>query len=189
MDRRTFGRLPGHASPRMRRQVGSGALLHTCERRASIIHAPAPRASVTRVAREIVVSAPVERVFDALIDPQQRARWVGSMRESGEGAPLAVGRVVEARRSAPASRSTYRMTVRRLEPARSLEMDVERNGERVGRAGYELAPATDGTRVRAWGEVELRGLQKLAGPIVAKGMEDEIVVDLAGLKKHVESEP
>lgn len=142
---------------------------------------------MTRVIRETVVRAPPERVFAALVDPSQRARWIASMRENGSGAALAVGSVVEGRRSAPTSRSTYRMKVLRLEAPRVLEMEVERNGERVGRAGYELAPAPEGTRVRAFGEVELKGLQKLAAPMVSKGMEDEMTVDLAGLKKHVEA--
>lgn len=142
---------------------------------------------VTRVVKETVVRAPPERVFAALVDPAQRARWVASMHESGEGAPLAVGRSVEGRRTAPTSRSRYRMTVRRLEAPRVLELDVERNGEPVARAGYELAPAPDGTKVRAWGEAQLKGLQKLAAPMVAKGMEDEMAVDLAGLKRFVEA--
>lgn len=142
---------------------------------------------MTRIQKETHVRAPPERVFDALVDPAQRARWIASMRESGEGAPLAVGRVVEARRTSPGSRSTYRLTVRRIEPARLLEMDVERNGDAVGRAGYELASAPEGTKVRAFGEVHLKGLQKLAAPMVAKGMEDEMTVDLAGLKRFLES--
>lgn len=131
--------------------------------------------------------APPERVFAALVDPAQRAKWVASMRETGAGPAMAIGSVVEGRRTAPTSRSHYRMRVTRLEPLRALEMDVERNGEHVARAGYELLPAPDGTKVRAWGEAQLKGLQKLAGPMVAKGMEDEMTVDLAGLKRFVEA--
>ena len=143
---------------------------------------------MTRVHRDIVVNAPPERVFAALTDPAQRARWVASMRERGSPGAIAVGTVVEGHRTAPGSRSTYRMTVRRLEAPRALEMEVERNGDRVGRAGYELIGVPEGTKVRGWGEVELKGLQKLAAPMVAKGMEDELTVDLAGLKKHCEAE-
>lgn len=139
-----------------------------------------------RVVRETTIRAPPERVFHALTDPSARARWIASMRETGTGAPLAVGSRVEGHRTAPGSRSTYHMTVRRLDAPRALEMDVARNGERVGRAGYELAAEGDTTRVRAWGEVELKGLQKLAAPMVAKGMEDELAVDLASLKAHLE---
>ena len=110
------------------------------------------------------------------------------MRESGVGGPLSVGSVVEGRRTAPTSRSSYRMKVLRLDAPRALEMDVERNGDRVGRAGYELFALPDATRVRAFGEVELKGLQKLAAPMVTKGMEDELTVDLAGLKRYVEAQ-
>lgn len=134
-----------------------------------------------------MVRAPPERVFQALVDPAQRAKWIASMREAGTGAPLVVGSTVEARRTAPTSTSRYRMKVLRLDAPRVLEMDVERNGEHVAIAGYELSPAADGTKVRAWGEAKLKGLQKLAAPIVAKGMEDELTVDLAGLKRYLEA--
>lgn len=131
--------------------------------------------------------APPERVFHALTDPQQRAKWIASMRETGTGSPLAVGSTVEGHRTAPGSRSTYHMTVRRLEAPRILEMDIQRNREAVGRAGYELLAVPDGTKVRGWGEVQLKGLQKLAAPLVTKGMEDELSVDLASLKKFCEA--
>lgn len=130
---------------------------------------------------------PPERVFQALTDPHQRARWVASMRESDAGAPFAVGSRVEGRRTAPTSRSIYHMTVRRLEAPRLLEMDIERNDAPAGRGGYELIPIVDGTRVRAFGEFELKGLQRLAAPMVAAGMEQEMQVDLASLKKFLES--
>ena len=142
---------------------------------------------VTRVTRETIVRAPPERVFAAIIDPAQRAKWVASMSEAGTGGPMHVGSIVEAKRTAPTSTSRYRMKVLRLDAPRVLEMDVERNGEHVARAGYELHPTAEGTKVRAWGEAQLKGLQKLAAPMVAKGMEDEMTVDLAGLKRHVES--
>ena len=149
---------------------------------------PRPSArDVTRVTRETTVRAPPERVFEALVDPAQRAKWVASMRESGTGGTMSVGSVVEAKRTAPTSTSRYRLKVMRLEAPRALEMDVERNGEHVARAGYELHAVAEGTKVRAWGEAKLKGLQKLAAPMVAKGMEDELIVDLAGLKRHVES--
>lgn len=143
---------------------------------------------MTRIVRETLVRAPPERVFEALVDPQQRARWVASMRITSPGtARLEVGSRVEGRRSAPTSRSTYHMTVRRLEPGRLLEMDVSRNDAPAGRGGYELASAPEGTRVRAYAEYELKGVQKLAGPLVAQGMEDELKVDLASLKRFVEA--
>src|SRR5688500_11210158 len=104
------------------------------------------------------------------------------MRESGSRAALALGSRVEGRRTAPASRSVYHMTVRRLEPARLLEMDIVRNDAPAGRGGYELAPAAGGTLVRAFAEFDLKGLQRLAAPLVAAGTERELEADLASLK-------
>lgn len=145
---------------------------------------------MTRIEREAIVRAPPERVFEALIDPQRRAKWIASMRETSGGTePLRVGARIEGRRTAPTSRSTYHMTVRRLEPARLLEMEVVRNDAPAGKGGYELAPVPEGTRVRAFAEYELKGMQKLAGPLVAAGMEQELQVDLASLKRFVEGQP
>ena len=139
-----------------------------------------------RVVRERVVRAPPERVYAALTDPQERVRWLASMAETpGEG-PLRVGTRVEARRKAPGSRSRYEMTVLALEPSRRLETAVKRNGEPVGKGGYDLAPVPEGTRVRAWGEFELHGLQKMMTGVVALGMEKELDADLAALQRHVE---
>lgn len=142
---------------------------------------------MTRIVKESIVRAPPERVWEALVDPQQRAKWIASMRESASGGPLAIGSKVEGRRTAATSRSVYHLTVRRLEPARLLEMDIVRNGEHAARGGYEIAAAPEGTRVRAFAEYELKGLQKLAAPLVSSGMEQELQVDLASLKKFVES--
>lgn len=141
---------------------------------------------MSRVTKEIVIRAAPERVFRALVDPQERAKWIASMREAGTGAPLALGSRVEGHRTAPGSRSVYHMTVRRLEAPRVLEMDVSRNHDHVAKAGYELFTAPEGTKVRGWGEAQLKGLQKLAAPMVAKGMEDELAVDLASLKTYCE---
>lgn len=139
-----------------------------------------------RVVRERVVRASPERVFVALTDPRERAQWVASMAETPAEGSLRVGTRVEARRRSPGSRSRYEMTVVALEPGRRLETAVRRNGEPVGKGGYELSPAPGGTLVRAWGEFELHGLQKMMTGVVALGMEKELDADLAGLQRHVE---
>ena len=142
-----------------------------------------------RVARERVVRASPERVYAALTDPRERARWLASMTETpGEG-PMRVGTRVEARRTAPGSRSRYEMTVLALEPGRRIETAVKRNGEPVGKGGYDLSPAPEGTRVRAWAEFELHGLQRMMTGVVSLGAERELEADLAGLQRHVETAP
>lgn len=140
-----------------------------------------------RVTRERVVRAPPERVFAALTDPRERALWVASMAETPGPGPLRVGARVEARRRAPGSRSQYEMTVTALEPGLRLETAVRRNGEPVGKGGYELSPAPEGTRVRAWAEFELHGLQRMMTGVVALGAEKELDADLAALQRHVET--
>lgn len=138
-----------------------------------------------RVTRETHVPAPPERVFQALVDPAERARWIASMREDPHEGALAVGTRITARRTSPASRSTYELRVTRLEPHRLLETHVKRNGADVGLAGYELHAADGGTHVRGYGEFELHGLQRMMTPVVASGMERELEQDLAALRRHL----
>lgn len=141
---------------------------------------------MTRLVRETLVRAPPEAVWTALVEPKARASWLASMAEAPAEGPLAVGTLVRGRRKAPGSRSAYESVVRVLEPARRLEMDVRRNGAPAGRGGYELVREADGTRVRAFAEYELTGMQRMLGPVVAAGLQNELDADLAGLKRHVE---
>lgn len=141
---------------------------------------------MTRLVRETLVRAPPETVWAALVEPNARQAWLASMAETPADAPLSVGTVVRGRRKAPGSRSSYESVVRVLDAPRRLEMDVRRNGAPAGRGGYELAADADGTRVRAFAEYELTGLQRMMGPVVAAGLQGELDADLAGLKRHVE---
>jgi len=142
---------------------------------------------VPRLSRERTIRAPPERVWTLLTDPAQRARWLQSMKEEPTHEPLQVGARVVSRRTAPGSRSRYESTVTRLDAPRLLEMDVRRNGEPAAKGGYELHPAQGGTRVVAFAEYELKGLQKVMGPVVAAGLERELEADLQGLARAAEA--
>lgn len=137
--------------------------------------------------RETLVRAPPARVWALLTDPRERAAWLKSMREEPTTEPLRVGARVKGHRTAPGSKSTYDSTVARLEPERLLEMDVRRNGEPAGKGGYELHAAAEGTRVVAFAEYELKGMQKMLGPVVAAGLHNELDADLASLKARAEA--
>jgi uncharacterized protein YndB with AHSA1/START domain len=143
---------------------------------------------VPRLTRERVVRAPPERVWSLLTDPAERARWLRSMKEEPATEPMRVGARVKSRRTAPGSRSTYESTVRTLEPPRLLAMEIRRNGEPAGTGGYELHKHADGTRVVAFAEYELKGAQKLLGPVVHAGLVKELDADLAGLAARAEND-
>lgn len=140
-----------------------------------------------RVVREVAVRAAPDLVFSCLVDPKERAAWVQSMAETTSEPTLKVGSRVAGRRRAPGSSSRYEMTIVALEPGRRIEAEVRRNGDLVGRAGQEVLPDGSGARVRAFGEVRLTGLQRVAAPLVTAGLEKEIEADLASLKRHAEA--
>lgn len=139
-----------------------------------------------RITRERVVRAPPQRVWTLLTDPAERARWLRSMKEEPTTGALHVGQRVKARRTAPGSKSSYESRVVRLEPQKLLEMEIHRNGEPAGKGGYELAAQGEQTKVVAFAEYELRGAQKLLGPVVHAGLLKELDDDLTGLAQHAE---
>lgn len=143
---------------------------------------------MVRVAREIVVAAPPEEVFAALVEPARRAKWLATMIEEPlpEGARIEVGTRIKGRRRHSTTGSRYEFTITALEPGRRLAMRVVRNGEPAGTATFELSPAAGGTLVRDAAEVELRGLQKVMAPLVQATMERDLAAELAALKRHVE---
>lgn len=142
---------------------------------------------MTRVTRETTIRAAPDLVFRHLTDPAERAQWLTSMTESPTDPTLRVGSKVPARRKDPSSTSKYEMTVTKLENARKIETSIKRNGSSAGSAGYDLAPAADGTRVVAFAEFELPFLARMMAPVVEANLRKELDLDLASLKKHVES--
>lgn len=142
-----------------------------------------------RLTRERTVRAPPDRVWGLLTEPSQRARWLRSMKEEPASGALQPGSRLRARRTAPGSRSAYEMVVTRLEPQRLLSMDIARNGEPAGKGGYELHAAPEGTRVVAFAEYELHGLQKMMNGLVAAGLQKELESDLEGLARAAEAAP
>jgi carbon monoxide dehydrogenase subunit G len=139
-----------------------------------------------RLTRETRIAASPDAVFACLADPKERAQWLTSMKESPVEGALRVGSRIAARRTAPGSKSTYELTVTRLDAPRQIAMDIRRNGAPAGTGGYDLAPDGGGTLVRAFAEYELSGLQKMMGPIVSAGLQNELDADLRGLKRYAE---
>lgn len=139
-----------------------------------------------RVSREIIVAADPPRVFRALVEPAERARWATTFEEAPVAA-LRVGTRIPATRRGSTSGSRYELVVTALEPDRRLAMDVHRNGRATGSGSFHLAPAPQGTRIRNEGSFELPLLQRVMEPLVAaalaKGMDEE----LAALKRFVEA--
>lgn len=141
---------------------------------------------VPRIVRERVVAAPPDHVWRLLTDPAERARWLRSMKEEPGAGALAVGQRVKAKRTAPGSHSAYESTVTRVEAPRLLEMEIRRNGEPAGKGGYELHASGTGTKVQAFAEYELKGMQKMLGPVVQAALTKELDDDLSGLAARAE---
>lgn len=142
-----------------------------------------------RVTRETTIRAAPDVVYRHLTEPGERAAWLTSMTESPTEPTLRVGSRVPARRKDPSSTSKYEITITRLEIGKRIETAIKRNGASAGTAGYDLAPAPDGTRVVAFAEFELPLLARVMAPVVEANLRKELDLDLASLKKHVEGQP
>ena len=140
------------------------------------------------VSKDVVLPAPPERVFAALVEPAQRAAWVRTLLEAPRAESLRQGDRVDATRRGSTSGSRYVLTVTRLDAPRVLATDVARNGQHVGRNTFELTPTPDGTRVRATAEIQLSGLQRMMTSMVVAAAEKELVAELDALRAHVANE-
>ena len=142
---------------------------------------------MSAVSRDVVIAAPPDRVFQALVDPRERATWVRTLIEAPRAEPLRQGDRVDATRRGSTSGSRYLLTVTRLDAPRLLATDVARNGQHVGRNTFELAPVPGGTRVRATAEVQLSGLQRMMTGMVVAAAEKELAAELEALRLHLAS--
>lgn len=140
---------------------------------------------MSRVAREVIVQAPPERVFHHLVDPASRRAWVLNFDEEPlpPGASLAVGTRIKARRRDPSSRSTYEFIVTALDPGRRLAMEAFRNGERTMTVQFHVEPHPQGARLRGEQELLVKGLLRLAAAAMMPKVEAELQKELDSLRR------
>lgn len=154
-------------------------------RRGAFKRRPGAAWRVSRVVKHTIVEAPAERVFRALVVPEERRSWVRTLIEEPHEGPLRLGDKVHAARRGSTSGSRYTLTVVALDPPRRLAMDVARNGQHVGRNTFEIEPVEGGTLVRGTAEVQLSGLQRMMTGMVVAAAEREMESELLALRRHL----
>lgn len=154
-------------------------------RRVGLKRRPGAAWRVSRVVKHTVVGAPAERVFRALVVPEERRSWVRTLIEEPREGALKLGDKVHAARRGSTSGSRYTLTVVALEAPRRLAMDVARNGQHVGRNTFEVEPVEGGTLVRGTADVQLSGLQRMMTGMVVAAAEREMEAELLALRHHL----
>jgi carbon monoxide dehydrogenase subunit G len=119
---------------------------------------------VISVEKEVFVQRPAEEVFDFLADVRNEERWNPNVVriEGAPARPLAVGDTFEG-----VYRRGGRMRFELVEAVRPERLLFRGGGRQMGLvATLQLEPVGGATRVRMRGEMEPRGLLKLAAPLM-----------------------
>lgn len=144
---------------------------------------------------ERTVPAPPERVFAAMTDLDELARWmpgfVGIERLT-EG-PMAVGTQFRETRKVFGMQSTEHFEVVGLVPARELDFRVDgtkgTSGKGVYRFRYRLGPDADGTRLRLEGEIGgISGLMAFFAKLMMGSFKKACTRDLDALADYLQAE-
>src|SRR6266511_2098136 len=144
---------------------------------------------MVRIEGEIVISRPVEEVFDFVADERNEPRYNPRMHRAekiSEG-PIGLGtkyraEVVSMGRPVPMviEFTGYERPRRLTSRTRMSSMDI--------RYALTFEPVPEGTRMRWSGDLEPRGLLKLMGPMVARmGQRQERMI-WASLKRLLEAQ-
>jgi len=131
---------------------------------------------MAHASNSVIIARPIEEVFDFLADGSNNTRWRPSVIEiSRSGGPDGVGATYKQGLKGPGGRridGDYRVTT--FERPRELAFEVIAGPARPS-GRYQLDTPTAGqTRVQFELDLQLRGLQKLMGPMIQRTMDGEV---------------
>jgi hypothetical protein len=143
---------------------------------------------VSRVEGEIVIERPVEEVFDFVADERNEPRFNPQMTRAEKLSSGPIGAGTRFRAEMVRMGRTAEMTTeftgferpRRLESSTHLShMDIQ--------GALTFDPVPEGTRMRWVWDLELHGLLRLAGPLVARMGERQERAIWTSLKRFLEA--
>jgi uncharacterized membrane protein len=139
-----------------------------------------------RASSEIVINRPREHVYAFLADPENDKQWregvLDLKRVSGSGVGA---RYAQGVKGPGGRRIAADIEITELKPGEAIAFKTVTGPVRP-RGRYQLDAADGGTRVRFELESDMKGVQRLLGPMVQKTMNSE-VRQLASLKRIIEA--
>jgi carbon monoxide dehydrogenase subunit G len=144
---------------------------------------------MTRIERSVVIDRPVEEIWEFVHDPTKDARWQTTLVESNvetEG-PMRVGTRVRQVRRFLGVRFEMTWEITEYDPPRKSSIKAV-SGPIPLSGSYLLEPVQGGTKLTAGGEVDSRGLFKVAEPVFARMGGRELEANLGHLKDLLEAE-
>lgn len=143
-----------------------------------------------QIEQTIEIAAPPERVFAVLSDPTKLAQWQTSTVEVGRDAdgPLRVGERFREVHAAFGRRVESTVEVADYEPPSTFALHIV-DGPLPLDGRWILEPHEGGTRLHFRGEAPLRGLLRVATPLVRRGVARQVSNHHRRLRQLVEDEP
>ena len=143
-----------------------------------------PRCPIANIAESVIVAAPPDKVWDAVVDFEARPHWEPRVKEAQiiGGGPLQEGSRIRLK----VDRDRFTSTVVELRPEERLSLLVKGPGFRVNHI-YELNAREDGTEVTMTGEYQ-GIIGKLAVRFMRGSVRRDLVDELAAIKRAAEAE-
>ena len=136
----------------------------------------------------VVINAPVERVFEVVVDGAQNGKWRDAVVDIAlvQGETGKVGATYKQGLKGPGGRridGDYKLT--EVVPNQVIVFDVISGPARPS-GKYTFETVEGGTKVRFALDLQTKGLQKLIDPMIASTMRKEVGA-LANLKSYLET--
>ena len=139
-----------------------------------------------KIQQDIIVNAPVDRVFNAYSDPLIMTEWfTAGLEIRGYQPPLAVGQQFEEVSTIMGRQLVTHTTVTELDPPRRYVRAI--NGPAVGHVSHIVESVASGVKVTVILEGDLKGfLASLAGPLARAQINRQVKNDLKSFKAYIE---
>jgi len=147
---------------------------------------------MVRIDVTIVISRPVQEVWDFFIDFTNSSRWTRSgseLRVTSEG-PFGVGTTVESVRPMFGRQiKSQRLVPTRYEPPHLVSFTAAVPVLGDLRGGFTIESVADETRLSRWTELNAGGLRGAIGSILAPIVRRSQGAELSNLKRLIEARP
>jgi len=144
---------------------------------------------MARVEASVVISRPVEEVFEFVTNPENDPQWQSPILESERTSvgPMGVGTTDQGVAKLLGQRTEWTAEVTEYEPNRKVKYEVT-GGPLSAEQTVTFEPVEGGTKFTLVLEGEMGGFIRLAEPIVTRMLQRDTETDLANLKDILEAE-
>lgn len=143
-----------------------------------------------RIESNVVINAPVERVFAFVTDVERQPDWIAAVERVSNlsPGPLQVGSTFRLSLAFMGKTAEADQQITRLDPNRAITQKTT-SGPIATEVTMTLEPNGSGTLLRNVTEADLGSLGRFAGPMISRTIKRQLETDLQTLKRMLEQTP